>query len=514
MSDLAVDATLDKTYPGCVVLTRATLQVRRGTVHALCGENGAGKSTVVKILAGVTPADAGTLSLDDKAIELSSWNRIAARAAAVGIVMQHGSSAETLSVVENSVLGAEGGAVLDLDAPAAALKKLGDQIGLPIDPYAIAGELTLGAAQRAEILAAIHHGATLLILDEPTAVLTPVEVEGLLATLRSLAAQGRTIIIVKHKLDEVRTVADDVTVLRAGKTVATFSTRDAPLDTKAIARAMVGADLPEPSTVPPPAADAPAILTIATTHLNSFVNVNLSVRSGEIAGIAGVDGNGQSELARMISGLDLNDAIVTIGDASVGHRSSARRLRLGLAHIHEDRQHGGLLLDSSVADNLVLGRPDITGHFRIDRSRVAAFAKEQVEKLDIRPRDPSVIAGTLSGGNQQKVVVARELSRPAIKVVLAVQPSRGVDLGAVAKIHELLRDAARAGAAVLVISADLDELFALCHTIHVMLRGEIVGTRSGDELRSPDVREALGALMTGASTRASTAAISPPEAVA
>jgi simple sugar transport system ATP-binding protein len=509
VSDLIVDATLDKAYPGCVVLTAATLAVRRGTVHALCGENGAGKSTMVKILAGVTSADAGTLSLDDKVIALPSWDRIAARAAAVGIVMQHGSSAETLSVVENAVLGTEGGEILALDAPAAALKKLGEKIGLPVDPHAIAGELTLGAAQRAEILAAIHHGATLLILDEPTAVLTPIEVDGLLATLRSLAAEGTTIIIVTHKLDEVRTVADDVTVLRAGKTVATFSTRDAPLDTKAIARAMVGADLPEPSTVPPPAADAPAMLTVATMHMKGLVKVNFSVRAGEIAGIAGVDGNGQSELARIISGLDRTDAVVTMGDTNASLLSPARRLRVGLAHIHEDRHHGGLLLDSSIADNLVLGRPDITGRFRIDRTRVAAFAKEQVDKLDIRPRDPSVIAATLSGGNQQKIVVARELSRPRIKVVLAVQPSRGVDLGAVAKIHERLRDAARAGAAVLVISADLDELFALCHTIHVMLRGAIVGTRSGGELRAPDAREGLGALMTGASTRASAAKLDP-----
>ncbi len=482
---------LDKAYPGCVVLRGATLTVRPGTVHALVGENGAGKSTLVKILAGVIPADQGTFALDGGNLPLATWNRRAARAAGVGIVQQHGASAPTLSVVENAMLGVEGGAVLALDAPAEALKRMGEQVGLPIDPRARAEDLSLGAAQRAEIVAALYHGAKLLILDEPTAVLTPIEVEGLLATLRRLAGEGTTIIIVTHKLDEVRAVADDVTVLRGGKTVATFSTVDAPLDTGAIAHAMVGAELPAPTKVPAPAADAKIALELVGVRAGELHSATLSVRAGEIVGIAGVDGNGQRELALAITGLTRAGGTVKIGGRDVTRASPAARLAAGLAHVPEDRHHGGLILVASVAENLALGRTDLTGRFRVDRARVAANAAAQIEQLDIRPPVATMLVEALSGGNQQKVVVGRELSRPNLVAVVAAQPTRGVDLGAVTRIHERLRAAATAGAGVLVISADLDELLALCHRIVVILRGKLVGERT--------TRDELGALMTGAS---------------
>ncbi|MBL9014062.1 MAG: ATP-binding cassette domain-containing protein [Myxococcales bacterium] len=487
---LAIDAALDKRYPGCEVLRGATLRVRPGTVHALVGENGAGKSTLVKIVAGIVPGDAGTLAIDGTPRVLGAWNRRAARAAGVGIVQQHGGSAPTLTVVENAVLGVEGGPVLALEGPAAKLAAVGEKIGLPIDPSARAEDLALGAAQRAEIVAALYHGAKLLILDEPTAVLAPVEVEGLLARLRALAGEGTTVVIVTHKLDEVRSVADDVTVLRAGKTVATFSTADGPLDTAAIARAMVGADLPRAEKLAPPADDANVALAVAGLSFGALVEATLEVRAGEIVGIAGVDGNGQRELGLAIAGLVAAQGRVTLGGTDVTRASPARRLAAGLAHIAEDRHHGGLILPLSIADNLALGRTDVTGRFRVDRGRVRAFAEERIAELDIRPPDPDALVEALSGGNQQKVVVARELSRPRLVAVLAAQPTRGVDLGAVARIHERLRAAAAAGAGVLVISADLDELLALCHRIHVMLRGTLVGERS--------TREELGALMTGA----------------
>jgi simple sugar transport system ATP-binding protein len=484
-----VTATLDKTYPGCVVLTGAEITIRAGTVHALVGENGAGKSTLVKILAGVLRGDRGSLVVDGTPRDVATWTRKAARAAGIGIVQQHGASAGTLSVVENAVLGVES-FVLDLDTTARALKKLGDQIGLPIDPWARADSLSLGAAQRAEIVAALHHGAKLLILDEPTAVLAPVEVEGLLRRLRALAAAGTTVVIVTHKLDEVKSVADDVTVLRAGTTVATFA---APLEVGAIARAMVGADLPASEPVGEPN-DRIALMLDGVGVTNTLIDVDLRVRRGEIVGVAGVDGNGQRELALAVAGLVSHRGRVRIGERQGG--SAAARLAAGLAHIPEDRHHGGLVLDATVADNLVLGRRDITGRFLIDRARVAAFADAQIRALDIRPSNRSALVRSLSGGNQQKIVIGRELSRPSLKAVLAVQPTRGVDLGAVARIHEQLRGAARAGAGVLVISADLDELLALCHRVVVMLRGRIVGERSGDTLRT--ARQDLGVLMTGA----------------
>jgi simple sugar transport system ATP-binding protein len=501
---LMIDAALDKRYGAAAVLRGARFQVRRGTVHALVGENGAGKSTLVKIVAGVVRGDGGTLAIGGKPVDVATWDRRAARAAGVGIVQQHGASAGTLSVVENAVLGVEPlrGPLLDLGPTAAALGELGKKVGLPIDALAESGQLPLGAAQRAEIVAALHQGAKLLILDEPTAVLTPVEVDGLLGTLRRLAADGMTIVLVTHKLDEVRAVADEVTVLRAGQTVATFAAAagEPRLDVTAIARAMVGSDLPAAPPAAAPAADARSVLELAGVRVGGeLAATDLRVRAGELVGIAGVDGNGQRELALAIAGLvRITGGAVRIAGADATAASPAARFALGLAHIPEDRHHGGLWLDASVADNLALGRADLTGRFRVDRARVRAHAEQQISELDIRPADPTAVVRALSGGNQQKVVVGRELSRPHLSCVLAAQPTRGVDLGAIVRIHDRLRAAAAAGAGVLVISADLDELLALCHRIVVMLRGRIVGEREGAALREDGARAALGALMTGA----------------
>jgi len=500
---LLISAELSKRIGACVMVDHARIALRRGTVHALVGENGAGKSTLVKIISGVMRADTGTLTLDGKALEVASWDRKAARAAGIGIVQQHGASAETLSVVENAMLGVEPlrGPLLDLASDADRLRSLGARIGLPIDPWAESGRLPLGAAQRAEIVAALHHGAKLLILDEPTAVLAPIEVDGLLQTLRTLAAAGMTIVLVTHKLDEVRAVADDVTVLRAGQTVATFTATadDARLDVAAIARAMVGVDLPRPPRVDAPAADARPVLSLTGVTVGGALHaLDLTVRAGEIVGVAGVDGNGQREIALAIAGLTkLRAGEVRIAGQDVTRSSPAERLALGLAHIPEDRHHGGLWLDATIADNLALGRRDLTGRFRIDRARVRAHADAQIAELDIRPADPHAIVRALSGGNQQKVVIGRELSRQRLAVVVAAQPTRGVDLGAILRIHDRLRAAATSGAGVLVISADLDELLTLCHRIVVVLRGKIAGERGGSALQEAGARNALGALMTG-----------------
>jgi simple sugar transport system ATP-binding protein len=500
---MMIRAELDKRYGAQRVLSRATLAVAPGTVHALVGENGAGKSTLVKIIAGVIPGDGGSLALGDATIELARWNRKRARAAGVGIVQQHGAFAGTLSVVENAVLGIEPRrrGILELEPTARALAALGDQIGLAIDPRARVDRLALGAAQRAEIVAALASGgkagAKLLILDEPTAVLTPIEVDGLLATLRTLAASGTTIVLVTHKLDEVRQVADAVTVLRAGVTVATFG-KDA--STTDIARAMVGAEPPGRTPVAAVPVDAATALAIEHVGVGEVLHdIELAVHAGELVGVAGVDGNGQRELALAIAGLVPHAGRVKLGTRDVTRGSPAARLRAGLAHVPEDRLNGGLVIDDSVADNLALGRPDITGRFWIDRARVAQHADARIVELDIRPPDRDALVSALSGGNQQKVVIGRELSRPSLVAVVASQPTRGVDLGAVARIHDRLRASAAAGAGVLVISADLDELLSLCHRVVVLLRGRIVGEERGDALRGPDARTVLGKLMTGAS---------------
>jgi simple sugar transport system ATP-binding protein len=335
-------------------------------------------------------------------------------------------------------------------------------------------------------------------------VLTPVEVDGLLATLRRLAAEGTAIVLVTHKLDEVRAVADEVTVLRAGKTVTTFTASadaapGARLDVAAIARAMVGTDLPAAPAAVAPAAGARTVLELSGVSVGSELRaIDLAVRAGEIVGVAGVDGNGQRELALAIAGLVRSTGEVRIGGQLASRASPAARFALGLAHIPEDRQHGGLWLDATIADNLALGRADVTGRFRTDRARVLAHARTQITELDIRPAAPAAVVRSLSGGNQQKVVIGRELSRRDLSCVLAAQPTRGVDLGAVVRIHDRLRSAAAAGAGVLVISADLDELLALCHRLVVLLRGRIVGERAGEALRDAGARNALGALMTGA----------------
>ncbi len=509
-----VEVKLDKRYGTREVLKGATMSIAGGTVHALCGENGAGKSTLVKILAGVIKGDGGTLTIGERTIGVATWSRKAARAAHIGIVQQHGSFAPTLSVVENAVLGVEptrGAGILSLDATAAALSALGKKIGLDVDPWARTDQLSLGAAQRAEIIAALHQGAKLLILDEPTAVLTPIEVDGLLETLRTLAKDGTSSVIVTHKLDEVRRVADEVTVIRAGETVTTFAAKgERRFDVGEIARAMVGAELPETTTAKPVATNAKDALVLDKVWVGSDVRgVSLTVRAGELVGVAGVDGNGQRELALAIAGLVDHAGSVSVGGRDVSRLSPRARLTGGLAHIPEDRHHGGLLLDATVGENATLGRADITGRFVVDRARVAMFGARAVKDLDIRPPDTDVLARALSGGNQQKIVVARELTRPDLKAVIASQPTRGVDLGAVARIHDRLRAAAAAGAGVLVISADLDELLALCHRIVVLLRGQIVGECAGDALKASDARGSLGAMRTGAPDVAVPAATTP-----
>lgn len=270
------------------------------------------------------------------------------------------------------------------------------------------------------------------------------------------------------------------------------------LDVAAIARAMVGADLPPATPLAPPPADAPVALEVSDLAVGSLGPLSLAIRAGELVGVAGVDGNGQRELALAIAGLLPRAAgRILIAGRDLAHATPAARLTAGLAHIPEDRHAGGLLLDASVADNLALGRRDITGRWRIDRAAVARHATTQIAELDIRPPDAAAIARSLSGGNQQKIVIGRELSRPNLRAVVASQPTRGVDLGAVARIHDRLRAAAASGAAVLVISADLDELLALCHRIVVILRGKLVGERAGTALRDPAARAALGSLMTG-----------------
>jgi len=480
MSDHVLEVEATKRYDGRTVLDAARLAVRARTIHALVGENGAGKSTLVSIAAGLVRPDGGEVRA----------------AVPIGLVPQHGALVPTLTIVENAVLGREPtrAGLLELAPVAARLRAVGAEHGLAIDPAARAGALSVGEQQRAEIVIALWRGADLLVLDEPTAVLAPVEVAGLFAVLRRHVEGGGAVVIVTHKLDEVVAIADDVTVLRAGRVVERLEGR-AGIDVDRIARAMVGGD--PPGRVAPPPAPTGGEVALAVRGLAVDDGDGRGrVRVGEIAGIAGVEGNGQRELVLAIAGLlPPRAGTIAVAGRDVTTAKVAARHAAGLAHVPEDRHHVGLVLDASVEDNLALG----TDHrLVIDRGARRAAAERAIRDLDVRPPDPTAIAGELSGGNQQKVVVARELTRPGLRALVAAQPTRGVDIAAQALIHDRLRAVAAAGVGVLVVSADLDELLAICHRVAVIHRGRIVGELAGAALRTPEARVQLGALMTGA----------------
>jgi simple sugar transport system ATP-binding protein len=499
-----------KAFGGVAANRDASLEAAVGEIHAVVGENGAGKSTLMRVLAGGHAPDAGTVQVHGR--DVTGWDTRAAIAAGVGMVHQHFMLVPTLTVAENVVLGAEPmtrGRV-DEAAAVAAVAALGRETGLAVDPTALVADLTVGEAQRVEILKALHRGARVLILDEPTAVLSPPEVADLWRVLRTLAAGGATILLITHKLDEVVAVSDTITVLRGGRTVARFPT--AGTTPQAIARAMVGRDvtLALDAAAPRPAGsghDAAAEGTAAPVLACAGITVRgdrgqpavreltLAVRPGEIVGIAGVEGNGQAELVEAIAGLrPLAGGTLQLAGRDLAGCDVAARAALGISHIPEDRQRRGLLLDFSITDNLLLGQAHLAaGGLGLDRRRAAAHAARQVARFDIRPPDPSLPVRALSGGNQQKVVVAREVGRP-FALLLAAQPTRGVDVGAIEFIHAQLRAARDAGKGVLLVSADLAEVLALADRVGVMYGGRLVALLP----RAACTPELLGRFMTGA----------------
>ncbi|HET7457490.1 MAG TPA: ABC transporter ATP-binding protein [Gemmatimonadaceae bacterium] len=509
----------------------ASLQVRAGEIHALVGENGAGKSTLMRILSGMYAPDAGRIVVNGR--DVTGWTTADAIAAGVGMVHQHFMLVPTLTVAENVVLGREprgGGALgrllVDRGRAVREVETLSRETGLAVDPRRRVAELSVGEAQRVEILKTLLRGARILILDEPTAVLSPPEVEELWKVLRRLRDAGGTIVLITHKLDEVMSVSDTITVMRAGRTVARLVTRETT--PAAIARAMVGRDVelmseadavgfggsggggrelasahPEQRQPQPPTPDARPALTVSDLVVpgprsaREVDGVSFVVAPGEILGVAGVEGNGQTELIEAIAGLrGVTGGRIALGSRDVTSALVRERADAGLAHIPEDRHRRGLVLDYSVADNLILGRQH---HFTrgavLDATRVAANAAERVRLFDVRPAEPSLPARALSGGNQQKVVIAREMGRD-FTVLLAAQPTRGVDVGAIEFIHARLRDARAAGKAVLLVSAELNEILALADRVAVMYRGRFVAVLP----RSEATAEVLGPYMTGATT--------------
>jgi len=516
-SRFLVATGIRKSFGAVEANRNANLEVARGEIHALVGENGAGKSTLMRILAGLHEPDAGKVELDGK--DVTGWSTRQAIDAGVGMVHQHFMLVPTLTVAENLVLGREPrrGVRLDRATASAEVTALGRRTGLVVEPDRLVSELSVGEAQRVEVLKVLWRGARLLILDEPTAVLSPPEVKDLWAVLRRLTAEGSTVVLITHKLDEVMEISDTVTVMRAGETVGRTATRDA--SPSAIARMMVGRDVvlagaqgapvgsevrgPRSEAVPPGRESrVTSHAVLAVDHLtvpagrggNAVSDVSFEVAPGEIFGIAGVEGNGQSELVEAIAGLrSVSSGTIKLGPRDITRLGVRERGDAGLSHIPEDRHRRGLVLDYSIADNLILGRQHrFTRRGVLDRRGIASHGAEQVKAFDVRPADPSLLAGTLSGGNQQKVVIAREMGRE-FSALLASQPTRGVDVGAIEFIHARIRAAAAIGRGVLLVSADLVEVLALSDRVAVMYEGRFVCVLP----RAQASAEILGPYMTG-----------------
>jgi ABC-type uncharacterized transport system ATPase subunit len=492
---------IDKHFGAVRANRGASLEVRAGEIHALVGENGAGKSTLMKILSGMTPSDGGKVEVGGR--DVTGWTTAEAIGAGVGMVHQHFMLVPTLTVAENVVLGREPVRAGRFDRTRAErdVERLCEQSGLQVPAGRLVADLSVGEAQRVEILKLLYRGARVLLLDEPTAVLSPPEVAELWKVLRRLRDDGATIVLITHKLDEVMAVSENVTVMRTGETVARMPTRETTPEK--IARAMVGRDVDlvvraGRSAPNPPGAPAMSVrhLVVRGARIEKAVrDVSFTVAAGEIFGIAGVEGNGQTELLEAIAGIRaITSGAVTLGATDVTHRSVRARGEAGLSHIPEDRHRRGLILDYTVAENLILGQ-----HHRfstngvLDRDAILEHARQRIVEYDIRPSDPSLPARALSGGNQQKVVIAREMSR-AFTVLLAAQPTRGVDVGAIEFIHAELLKARDAGKAVLLVSAELKEVLTLSDRIAVMYGGGLVAMFSRNEASE----EVIGPFMTGA----------------
>ncbi|AOS65661.1 ABC transporter ATP-binding protein [Actinoalloteichus hymeniacidonis] len=493
---------ITKRFPGVVANSDVELVVAQGEVHALCGENGAGKSTLMKILYGMQQPDEGTIEINGERVDFRSPSD--AIAAGIGMVHQHFMLADNLTVLENVVLGAE--KLHGIGAKARKrIAELAGQTGLHVDLSLPVEQLGVADRQRVEILKVLYRGARIVILDEPTAVLVPQEVDELFETLRGMQRQGFTFLFISHKLDEVRAIADTVTVIRRGTTVGKADPR--AISSRQLAEMMVGSELPSPETRESTVTDR-VVLRVSDLALRDesgdrivLDDVDLVVRSGEILGIAGVEGNGQVELVETLMGIrKANKGRVELGDRDVTDAGTLARRAAGIGYVPEDRTRHGLLLGEPLWSNRILGyqtRPPVARGPWLDLDGARRDTERIVEQFDVRTPNIDVVVGALSGGNQQKLVVGRELSGDPV-LLIASHPTRGVDVGAQAGIWDHIKRARANGLAVLLISADLDELIGLSDTIKVMLRGRLVADADPHTVTP----EELGAAMTGASTDA------------
>jgi general nucleoside transport system ATP-binding protein len=472
---------ITKQFPGVLANDHIDFDLRRGEVHALLGENGAGKSTLMSILYGLYTADSGEILMDGKPVAITSPKH--AIELGIGMVHQHFMLIPVMTVTENIVLAQEprqAGVLLDYDTARDRVREISESFGLAVDPSARIEKITVGQQQRVEILKALYRGAEILILDEPTAVLTPQEAKELFEVIEGLKAQGKSIVFISHKLNEVLEIADRISVLRRGKLIETIPRQGATEE--GLARSMVGREVLL-RVEKKPAQPGEALLTVKDLvvrddrGLEAVRGVSLQVHAGEILGIAGVDGNGQSELIDALTGLR-HPASGTIQIA--GHelsRATAREaLDAGVGHIPEDRHRRGLVLDFNLAENLVLhdfGKEPFSRLGWINPGRWFRWARGLLQEFDVRGGGPATRGGSLSGGNQQKVVIAREVSRDP-SVLIAAQPTRGLDVGAIEFVHRRLVEQRDAGKGVLLVSLELEEVLSLSDRILVLYEGSIV----------------------------------------
>src|SRR5688572_10444527 len=483
----------------CIANDRVTITVHKGTIHAIVGENGAGKSTAMKIVYGFYNPDQGEILFDGNPVTIR--NPHDAIALGIGMVHQHFMLVENMTVAENIILGAETGSATNLDIEKANkdIKALSDELRLDIDPKAIVEDLSVGQQQRVELLKALYRNAEFLILDEPTAVLSPQEVDEFFGILRRMKGQGKTIVIITHKLEEVLAISDEVTVMRDGKTVGEVKT--AEIDAKGLARMIVGRDVLLRVEKDEASPGAPVLsvsgLSVDGRHGLAVDSVSFEVRSGEIVGIAGIEGNGQTELIEALAGLMTpQEGRVEFGGKDISSFGARQLKELGIAQIPEDRHKRGLLLHADLNENAILGvhyRPPVaTAAGLMSAAATGKRAAEIIEKFDVRPANAELPAKSLSGGNQQKLIIGREFELDP-KLLLVSQPTRGVDIGAIEFIHRKLIELRDRGSAVLLVSAELEEVTALADRLLVIREGKIVGEVDPKTATF----EEIGLLMTG-----------------
>ncbi len=498
---------ISKQFPGVLANDRVAISIEKGSIHAIIGENGAGKSTLMNILYGLHHPDEGEIFLYGK--KVSIHNPRLAMKMGIGMVHQHFMLVPSLSIAENVVLGSEPqkGIAFDRTRAINITRELSQQYGLEVEATIKVEDTTVGIQQRVEILKTLYRGAQILILDEPTAILTPQEVKELFKTLRFLSKSGKTITFISHKLQEVLEIADNITVMRRGRVVGNLPAKHAT--EKQLASLMVGREVlfeieKQRSHIGEKLLEIRHVKVLDKRALLAVNEVSLTVHQGEILGIAGVEGNGQSELVEAITGLrQVYEGEILLNAHRIHQSSVMERRKRGMAHIPEDRMSVGLNLKGSIGENLIAGKHNQSpykGHFfRTNRPQIAAYGQRLIDTFDIRTPDADSSASTLSGGNMQKLVVAREFSFDAPCLIVS-QPTRGVDVGAIESIHQMILDQCASGAGVLLVSAELDEIYTLSDRILVIYEGEIVGEFNPKQTS----KEEIGLYMTGAGRRRDT----------